>query len=125
VRLNIPRKTAIHAAIGAWQNVLVGVSDASHDPNRWLCDAFLYADSDKPSEQRQLPCQKCPVFRRTKQRGCRGTPAEAFPTVFEAEHYELTDELPTVEPAQVIGPRTQAVVLRQMQFLDSLLPEDA
>ena len=105
----------IQGSINKWNKIVQGLEADKGPENCALCNEFLAKD-----------CVGCPVFERTGEPLCNGTPYEHFGQVFHDELLELVrwHINPKQEPKVVIGPKTMEVACAEHDFIVSLLESD-
>ena len=106
-------KKALKESIEHWRRVASGTMKPDESvgaPHCALCSEFNY------SKEGHDNCEGCPVFERTAETGCHGSPYEAFEKNMlnmgdgEFDHWLATDEARTLAAAE-------------LAFLESLLPD--
>ena len=78
------KKGALDDSIRKWE-FLVEHPDTSNDSETCALCHLYYGDDDDDRDDEWQNCDGCPVFEKTGQRDCRGTPWKFLPDQEEAE----------------------------------------
>lgn len=100
--------TALKGSIAKWEAIVAGTGEDLGSDNCPLCAEFAEVDDDYSA------CQGCPVYERTKRRGCGGTPYDDW-----SRACWLADL-----PRRAETPVLKAAAQAELDFLRSLLPAE-
>lgn len=113
--MNSRTRTAILGSIRKWKDILSGKGVDKGVKNCPLCQEFYKRNL------LSLECQNCPVFLKTGEIGCVGTPYEEWRGIWEeagmSPLYVSIKEAP-----EELRPRLRAAASAVLDFLRSLLP---
>lgn len=107
---------AINGSVQKWLDIATGHATDQGSMNCPLCRLFFFGIGEEC-------CAGCPVYKKTGQIGCRGTPYYQFTNAFWEELRELTG-MPAIlaAPMTAIGPKSQQAALEEAEFLSKLKP---
>jgi len=99
---------AIKKSIEKWEKIVSEKGRDEGDDNCALCGLFLKDE-----------CIDCPVYAKTKRKGCRGTPYEDW-IDHQGNHFYYANEHYYV----VKCPECKELAQKELEFLKSLLPKN-
>jgi len=98
---------ALQKSIEKWEKIVMEKGKDEGSRNCALCWLFLKNE-----------CEGCPVYAKTKRKGCRGTPCEDWVDHQENHFYYVN------EPYRVVKcPECKKLAEEELEFLKSLLPK--